>query len=171
MAENYKRWGPEHRASAYRELEHPTDLFLEIHGRDPRELIENALFAFYDQISELEGFEPRRELTLEASGGRLEDALRALLSEALFYFDTEGFVGVGGEVTVEDGIEGTGSRAASTSPVACAGSGWRLWARVWGENADRKRHTLHHEVKAVTYHRLAVERSADGFTATVLLDL
>lgn len=171
MTKRDERWGPEHRASAYRELEHPTDLFLEIHGRDAGELLENALFAFYDQISELDGFEPRRELTLEAGGGRLEDALRALLSEALYYFDTEGFVGIGGQVMAEDGISETPDCAVSTNPVACTDSGWRVSARLWGENADRDRHVLNHEVKAITYHRLAMTRSAKRFTATVLLDL
>jgi SHS2 domain-containing protein len=163
MTENRERWGPERRASAYAELEHPSDLFLEIHGRDPQELLENALFAFYDEVSEMDGFEPRRELTLEAGGAQLDDALRALLSEALFYFDTEGFVAVGGTVT----LDGPDVLKAATSAAAP----WRATARLRGDNADRERHTLLHEVKAVTYHRLAVSRVEDGWTATVLLDL
>jgi SHS2 domain-containing protein len=157
MTQDRERWDLRRRASAYAELEHPSDLFLEIHGRDPRELANNALFAFYDHVAELEQFELRREITLDARGEGLDDALRALLSEALFRFDTEGFVAAGGQVKIDEAGDSPGP--------------WRLSARLWGESADRARHTLLHEVKAVTYHRLAVSHTGRGWTATVLLDL
>jgi SHS2 domain-containing protein len=163
MTENHERWGPERRASAYDELEHPSDLFLEIHGRDPQELFENALFAFYDEVSVMDGFEARLELTLEAAGPQLDIALRALLSEALFYFDTEGFVAVGGAVALE-GRDVQGAAECAAAPL-------RATARLWGDHADRERHTLLREVKAVTYHRLTVSHAEGGWTATVLLDL
>ncbi len=103
MADTRKRWDPGQRADAYIELEHPSDLFLEIRGRDLPGLMENALLAFYDQIAQLDGFEPRRELTLSVSETTLDEALRALLAEALYRFDTGGFVAVGGRVTVDGG--------------------------------------------------------------------
>lgn len=41
-----------------------------------------------------------------------------------------------------------------------------------GENLDRGRHTLHTEIKAVTYHGLAVRRDAGGtWRATVIVDV
>ena len=43
--------------ACYEELDHPADLFLEITGQDLPTLFENALFALYDQVAELEGFE------------------------------------------------------------------------------------------------------------------
>jgi SHS2 domain-containing protein len=157
MTRDHERWDLGRRASAYTELEHPSDLFLEIRGEHPRELLENALFAFYDQIAELDGFEPRLEVTLDARGEGLDDALRALLSEALFRADTEGFVAAGGRVAIDEDDDSPGP--------------WRVSARLWGENADRARHSLLREVKAVTYHRLAVSHSGNGWSATVLLDL
>ena len=69
--------GSPRRAAAYAELEHPSDLFLEIHGRDLPDLFENALFAFYDQIARIEGFEARRELTLSVREPGLDEALRS----------------------------------------------------------------------------------------------
>lgn len=175
---------------AYSELEHPADLFLEIRGPDLPGLLENALFAFYDQIAEIGGFEPRRELTLSVREPRLDEAFRSLLSGALYRFDTEGFVAAGGEVTVEkDGalpaaagtpaalggcLPGAGSACAAPRayPVPLpAPRDWHLVARLWGESAERGRHTLLHEVKAVTYHRLSVSEGRDGWRATVLLDI
>lgn len=53
--------------------------------------------------------------------------------------------------------------------VHCDESGLR--AKVGGEPLDPDRHGSAHEVKAVTYHRLRVERSESGWLAEVILDL
>lgn len=154
---NRRRWSVERRTDAYAELEHPSDLFLEIFGRDPGDLAGNALFAFYDQIAELEEFDARREVTFEVTGPALDVTLRSLLAEALFLVDTEGFVATGGEVDAR-------------TPSGPDGA-WCLSARLWGEDARRERHTLLHEVKAVTYHRLEAGLVAGSWKARVLLDL
>jgi len=49
--------------------------------------------------------------------------------------------------------------------------GHRLEAEAAGEPADPSRHALGVDVKAVTLHRLAVERSPRGWQATVILDV
>lgn len=155
MMESYERWVAARRLEAYTELQHPSDLFLEIRGQDVPVLVENALFALYDNIAEIEGFEPRRLLALETGGASLDEALRALLAEALYRFETEGFVAADGEVTVSGEPEGP----------------WTLCACLWGEDADKGRHALLREIKAVTYHQLSVTRTDTGWRATVLLDL
>jgi SHS2 domain-containing protein len=49
--------------------------------------------------------------------------------------------------------------------------GYRLEAEAAGEAADPARHSLGVDVKAVTLHRLAVERTREGWRATVVLDV
>src|SRR5262245_12082440 len=46
-----------------------------------------------------------------------------------------------------------------------------LTAEVWGETLDMERHVLSHEVKAITYHGLKVERSGEGWFAEVIVDI
>lgn len=46
-----------------------------------------------------------------------------------------------------------------------------LEAAARGERYDPARHALAHEVKAITQHELAVDRSADGFGATYIVDI
>jgi len=46
-----------------------------------------------------------------------------------------------------------------------------LTANVAGEPLDPARHPLGHEVKAITYHGLSVEQSADGWIAEVIVDI
>ena len=48
----------------------------------------------------------------------------------------------------------------------------QVTAHLHGETIDKRRHTLLTEVKAVTYHRLTVDRTPEGgWRATVLFDV
>jgi SHS2 domain-containing protein len=46
-----------------------------------------------------------------------------------------------------------------------------LTATAWGEPLDPARHELAREVKAITYHELRVEQTADGWLAEVIVDI
>lgn len=46
-----------------------------------------------------------------------------------------------------------------------------LTATARGEPLDPARHQLAREVKAITYHELKVERTADGWLAEVIVDI
>jgi SHS2 domain-containing protein len=156
MAEEPKRWEPAGRDEAYAELDHPADVFLEIWGGDLPALFENALFALYDQMAELEGFAAGRVETIAVEAPSAAEALRSLLSEALYRFETQGFVATRARVRVE---------ASPTGEVQAA-------AHLDGETVDKRRHTLLTEVKAVTYHQLTVEAVPEGgWKATVLFDV
>jgi SHS2 domain-containing protein len=167
-------WASRPREGAYRELDHPADLFLEIMGTDLPALFENALFAFYDQVAELTGFREEREAVITVREASAADALRALLVEVLFRFESEGFVAVGAEVAVH-GPSGEGGGPGGRGPGGSGqggDGGVEAVARLWGENADKGRHTLLTEIKAVTYHRLAVDHlPGGGCRATVLFDV
>lgn len=155
-ADSEKRWPPADRGRVYSELDHPADIFLEVYGPDLPALFENALFALYDQLAELEGFEVVSERTIEAEGAHPSEALRALLSEALYLFETDGFVAVKAKVEVAGKPDGE----------------MKVRAGLGGERVDKERHRLSAEVKAVTYHQLAAERLPDGgWRATVLFDV
>jgi SHS2 domain-containing protein len=46
-----------------------------------------------------------------------------------------------------------------------------LTAVAQGEPFDAARHELSHEVKAITYHELKVEKAPDGWLAEVIVDI
>ncbi len=50
-------------------------------------------------------------------------------------------------------------------------SGDGLHARARGEQLDPARHRLAHEVKAITYHGLKVEKTDDGWLAELIVDI
>jgi len=150
-----ERWEPATRQEVYGELDHPADVFLEVWGTDLPTLFENALFALYDQLAELEGFNVEREETITVSAPSNAEALRALLSEALYRFETDGFIAVRADIKLES-----------------SGGEVRVNARLHGETLDKRRHTLLTEVKAVTYHQLAVDVVPEGgWRATLLFDV
>ena len=51
------------------------------------------------------------------------------------------------------------------------GSGFRLHAETIGETIDPGKHSLLADVKAVTLHRLSVEKTPSGWRAVVVLDV
>jgi SHS2 domain-containing protein len=164
-AEFPSAWVARDMSGAWRELEHPADLFLEIKGRDPADLFENALYAFYSQVADLEGVKARDVVDLDIHAGSLDEALRAVLAEALYRFDTEGFVAISGRVAVraDDGAVGV---------VHAPDTDVRATARLWGGRPAPQPGSGLTEVKAVTYHRLTVAPTGDGdWRATVLFDV
>jgi SHS2 domain-containing protein len=156
MGEESKRWEPEDRKGAYADLNHPADVFLEVWGKGLSELFENALFALYDHLAELEDFETGRNETITVEEADPAAALRALLSEALYRFAAHKFVAIRAKIEV---------KTTATSQV-------RVEAHLSGETIDERRHTLIDEIKAVTYHQLSVEAQPEGgWRATVLFDV
>lgn len=154
------------RRDTYRELDHPADLLLEITGTSPPELFENALIAFYDQVTDLCGVSLRRETLIEVREPSMAEALRALLAEALYRFATEGFVATNAEVIIEEPSEGSADNAGASRGAV------HVSARLRGNVIDKNRHVLFTEIKAVTYHRLEVVQLPSGnFRATVLFDV
>jgi SHS2 domain-containing protein len=153
--EETEHWDPEKRDEAYAERDHPADILLEVWGTDLPTLFENALFALYDQLAELTTFQTACLESIKVEAAEPAQALRSLLSEALYHFHSTRFVAAQAKVTIEQ----TGPHLAVTADLR-------------GERANPDRHVLLSEVKAVTYHQLSVSQTPDGnWTATVLFDV
>jgi len=84
----------------------------------------------------------------------LELALVKLLDEIVFYKDAEQLLLRAADMAVRE-HEGR----------------WIVDATLEGEPIDRTRHELTGDVKAVTVHRLKVEKKGAGWEATVVLDV
>lgn len=100
------------------------------------------------------------------------------LSELLFAFDTEKLLLRQFEIEIQGGgaQAGQSADASAVSTVSVAGQSpptpvWRLRALCRGEVCDPQRHTLDHEVKAITYHGLRVENTGQEWKAEVIVDI
>jgi SHS2 domain-containing protein len=135
----------------YELFEHTADLGLRVRAADLNTLFgEAAACLFSAVVEDLDTVEPVIAVNIELTGGDREFLLFDWLRELLVRHDTERMLFARFAVTVHD----TG-----------------LNATAWGEVIDTARHTLSHEVKAITYHELRVEPTADGWLAEVIVDI
>jgi SHS2 domain-containing protein len=124
---------------------------VEVWGADFAELAAEAARALFALITDLETVRAENGVSVEVQAESDEQLLVTWLTELLFLFETELWLFSRFEIeTVEDGV---------------------LKAEAWGERLDPARHPVDREVKAVTYHRLGLEREKDRFRTTIVFDL
>ncbi len=135
----------------YETFEHTADLGLRIRAADRNTLFEEAARALFAVIVEdLDSVRPVQSVNIALPADADDYLLFDWLNQLLFHFDSEHVLFARFKVTVgEHGLTG----------------------QAWGEPLDRARHRLEHEVKAITYHGLKVEKNEDGWLAEMIVDI
>lgn len=139
---------------SYRQLEHTADLGVEVSADSLNQLFEECLRAQTDCVTRLDRIVANETRSWTLSASDLPQLLVDFLSEAIYLFETQEIVLADAEV-----------RVASTE------SGWSLSAVVSGEKFELERHGLKTLLKAVTYHRLKVDREGPAWVAQVIFDI
>ena len=138
----------------FRFFDHTADVGLELSAPTLPALFEEAALALSAVLSRSGRVEPRRHVSVSLTAPSLEQLLVDWLAELLGRFDVELWVTGGVEVTVDRG------------DGRCS-----LQALVAGEPLDLRRHPGALPVKGITYHRLSVLQTDDGWCATIVLDV
>ena len=137
--------------ASYRVLEHTADVGFEAWGATREEVFANAACALQDLMVDVASIEPREETRVQIEGEDAASLLVNWLSHILYLFDGEG------RAFGDFKIERLTDRA--------------LIATARGEPFDRERHRVKLQVKAVTYHQLAIEPTPEGWRAQVFVDI
>jgi SHS2 domain-containing protein len=132
-------------------IEHPADVGFVAYGGTLGELLENAALAMMTLACEPSAIEEHERREIHARGADNESLLFDWLAEILAVADAEGLAFCRAQVTQAGEGEARGV--------------------VFGERFDKARHRAGTYIKAVTYHQLAIERDANGWKATVYLDV
>ncbi len=129
------------------------DAAFEAYGGTLPELFENAALALFGVIAPLEmiGNDSIRDVTLAAEND--EELLFNWLAELVYLKDVHSELYSKFSVKIEHS------------------DGLKLAAEIRGDSIASVRSSTHTDVKAVTYHRLAIEHRDTGLVATVVLDL
>ncbi len=135
----------------FRVLEHTADIGFEAFGATRQEVFANAARALTDLMVDLAAIAPRDEARFTVEGGNIQDLLVNWLSEILYRFDADG------RIYSEFEIQRLDDR--------------HLTAVARGEPFDRARHPVKLQVKAITYHQLALEPVTAGWRARVFVDI
>lgn len=136
----------------YEWIEHTADVGVRVFGDDLKGLFSHAASAFFEIITEIDTIEPRKIYTIKVRGDDWEELLVNWLNELLFLFETKGLVFR--EFEIEEIRRNY------------------LRAKAKGEPFDLKKHPLGTGIKAITYHRLKVEKKAKGhWEAQIVFDI
>lgn len=135
----------------YETFEHTADLGLRIRAATLDVLFSEAAQCLFSAIVEdLNTVAPAKRIDIHLDGDEIDYLLFDWLRELLYHFDAEHLLFGKFEVHVSNaGLTGT----------------------AWGEPLDRAKHNLEHEVKAITYHGLRVEKIGDNWEAEVIVDI
>jgi len=139
----------------YEFLEHTADVYVEAHGSSFEEALESAALATTEVMTDTEKVRPLVEEEVEIEAWDEGALLYSWIEELLVRFDTSGNLYSRFEV----------------SCVEEAGEGLRLRARIWGEAFDPERHPQRLGIKAVTYHRMEIDRRPGEVTLRFVLDV
>jgi SHS2 domain-containing protein len=140
-----------HKMELFRILEHTADVGFEAFGSTRAEVFANAARALMNLVVDLDSIKLQGEVTLQIRGPDPESLLVNWLSEILFLHDAEWWIF--GDFEVESLQDDS------------------LSARARGEKFQRPRHQIKLQVKAITYHQLALERTPQGWRAQVYVDI
>ena len=135
----------------YRRLEHTSDIKVEIYGADLAELFTNAATCLFGLILERKKVRKTQSVPVSLESADLSELFLDWLRELLFLFSTRSLA----IRRIEIG---------SIEPT-------QIKATVYGEEFDAKRHGLKVEVKTPTYHEYRIDKTDDGYRATVIFDV
>jgi protein archease len=132
-------------------FEHTADLGLRVQAATLEELLAEAARGLLVMlVANPEDVRPLQTRTITIAAEEPTYLLFDWLSELLYAFETD-------------------KQLFSVYEIKLGDKG--LSATCGGEPMDPTRHQMDHEVKAITYHGLKVEKTADGFFAEVIVDI
>jgi protein archease len=135
----------------YETFEHTADLGLRVRAADLDALFADAARGLFSMIvPDLLSVRALEKATFELAAEEPELLLFDWLNELLYTYETRHLLLCQFDVRVSDR---------------------GLIATAAGEPIDRQRHLLDHEVKAITYHGLKLERENSHWLAEVIVDI
>jgi SHS2 domain-containing protein len=137
--------------SEFRILEHTADVGFEAFGATREQMFSNAGRALVFLITDPETLRESDTTSIQLKSGDPAGLLVDWLSEILYLYDAENWLFRDFEI----------ERLTDLS-ISAAGR---------GERFDPARHQIKLLVKAITYHQLAVEQTANGWRCRVYVDI
>jgi len=135
----------------YELFEHTADLGLRVEADSLEELFVDAAIGLLAMlVADPAAVRPAMTKTFSLSADEPAYLLFDWLSELLFAFETDKLLVSEIDVKIKEN---------------------KLTATCHGESMDESRHRMEHEVKAITYHGLRLEKAPDGWFAEIIVDI
>ena len=137
---------------SYKFLDHATDAFLEVTGKDLKEAFSVTADAVINITLDQDKVDEKERKEFSAQGKDLDYLLFSWLEELTFVLITDGFAikRIEFDILQKDG--------------------YQIQAIAYGESLDFKKHNFKVEIKAPTFYEMKIEQN-DGVFMRFLLDL
>lgn len=135
----------------YRTFEHTADIGIEVEAPDIEGLFVRSALAMFDIMVGLGSIAQTRSSRIQASGENLNELMVAWLNELLYVYSVEGMM-FSDFTDVHLGADSVS-------------------AQGLGEVFDRAKHDADLEIKAATYHDLAIRNYSGKWMARIILDV
>ncbi|MDT7903842.1 MAG: archease [Candidatus Caldipriscus sp.] len=140
---------------AYKPISHTSEVGFEVSSMDLEKLfVESARALFREMLGSLYGIKIQGEKKIYLEGEDIEDLLHKWLSQLLYEFETSKMVFRQFDVKIE-----------------FEDDKFKLHAKLGGEPFDLSKHSIKKALKAVTRHKLHVERERGIWRASVIIDV
>lgn len=136
-------------------LEHTADLYIAAYGKTLEEAFENAAYATFEGMTNLDKVQPRLEETVEVEGYDEKALLYNWLEALLVKFD----------------ITGNLYSCFKIAGIGRTPSGFKLKAKIWGEPFNPQKHVSKVGIKAVTYHQMEIVKELGLVAVKFILDI
>jgi SHS2 domain-containing protein len=136
-------------------LEHTADAYISAHGKTLEEAFENAALATFETMTDTKKIAQTTEDSVEVEAEDEQALLYSWLEALLVNFETKGNLYSGFKI----------SRIEKTP------EGFRLKAKIRGEPFNPEKHPQKVGVKAITYHRMEINKKPNDFSVKFILDI
>ena len=135
----------------YEVLDHTADLRIQVYADSLTGLYIHAAAAMYELIADIGCVKPATSVSVISQGQDRDDLLHNWLSELLYFFTAKGIL-----LSKFDIKRLTENRIVSN---------------VRGEQIDSSRHSLKHDIKAITYHDMHISDNKGKFQTNIVFDV
>lgn len=130
------------------------DIAFEATGKNEEELFEQCALAVEQTMVDIKNVKAKEKREIKVESDALDKLLFNFLSELLYYKDAEKLLFSKFSVKISE-----------------KGNVHKLKATAKGEKIDLKKHVLHNDVKAVTWHMFKIEKTRAGYKALIVVDV
>ncbi len=139
----------------YRIIAHTADTGLEVEAASLEELYQEAAKGWKELVLENAPTQPVDWKHIQLSASDREDLLVQWLSELNFLLTVRFWV----------------LHEVAAIHIHPQAGGWQLQAKISGEPFDNKRHHIHFEIKAITYHQLRIRQENGRYHTRIIFDI
>lgn len=136
-------------------LEHMADAYIAAYGKDLAEAFKNAAAAMFEVMTDIEKVSSQVEDYVEVEAEDEYALLYSWLETLLVKFEVNQMLYSEFKILTINKSE----------------KGFKLKAKIWGENFSPEKHAQKVGVKAVTYHRMEINKEPNKVTVKFILDI